>query len=100
MDARRWNDTLKIVGACVAGLAIFAPILARTHANWQELLSEVLVAMPGALGAFAAGVGTRGKGLEYADVAEAKAFAKVSASMMPPPADQRPTSPEMPSVIP
>lgn len=100
MDPRRFNDTLKLVGALVAGLAVFAPILGRTHANWQALVSEVLSALPGVLAAFAAGVGTRGKGLEYESVAEAKALAKVTASMMPPANDERPTSPEMPSKIP
>jgi hypothetical protein len=102
MDARRLNDTLKLVGATIAGVAIFGPVLMRQHATLAELIGDLLTQFPGALSAFAAGMGTRGFGLEYKDVAEAKAMAKV-ASLAPPPnldLSERPTRPSIPPVKP
>lgn len=84
MNARRVNDILKIVGAVVAALALFSPVLAKPHATIGALIADLLTVLPGALGAFAAGMGTRGVGLEYQEVADAKAVAKMSSH--PPPA--------------
>ena len=103
MDARRVNDVLKIAGAVVAALALFAPVLTKAHGSIAELIGDVLTVLPGALGAFAAGMGTRGFGLEYKDVAEAKVMAKVAAASMTPPAptlSERPTVPSVPPVAP
>jgi hypothetical protein len=100
MDVRRLNDVLKIAGAVVAALALFSPVLAKEHATIGALISDLLAVLPGALGAFAAGMGTRGFGLEYKDVAEAKVMAKVAASMAPPALSDRPTVPSTPPVAP
>lgn len=76
MDARRFNDLLKLVGAFAASLVTLVPFLSGKPA--------VLVAAAAAtLGAFVAGFGTRSVGTEYQAVADAKAIAK--ASMIPPP---------------
>jgi hypothetical protein len=75
MNARRFNDILKIVGSVVAAMALFGPILAKPHANLGALVSDLLSMLPGAVAAFGAGMGTRGVGLEYQDVADAKAKA-------------------------
>lgn len=92
MNARRVNDILKIVGAVVAGLALFAPVLSKPHANIGALIADLLTVLPGALGAFAAGMGTRGFGTEYPEVTEAKMMAKLS-SHPPPPSSIAPTDP-------
>lgn len=84
MNVRRLNDILKIVGAVVGALGVFGPVFAKPHASVGALIGELLTMLPGALGIFAAGMGTRGIGQEYNDVAEAKAIAKV-ASIAPPP---------------
>lgn len=94
MDARRFNDVMKIVGAIVGGVALFGPVIAKPHASVGALVSDLLSVLPAAFGIFAAGMGTRGMGLEYQDVADAKAIAKVSmnppapASLPPPPTVQ------------
>ena len=91
MNPRRINDLLKLVGAVGAVIAAIAPFVPPQYAG-------TLAAVAG----FFAGVGTRGFGLEYKDVAEAKADAKVlasilppppSATVMPPPVDVTPTAP-------
>lgn len=89
MNARRINDILKIVGAVVAGLALFGPMLSKPHATIGALLADLLTVLPGALAAFAAGMGTRGIGTEYPDVTEAKVMARLS-SRPPPPATEDP----------
>ena len=81
MDVRRVNDVLKVVGAVVAALALFGPVFAHPHANMGALFSDLLAVLPGAVGAFTAGLGTRGPGVEYTAVTEAK----VMASLVPPP---------------
>jgi hypothetical protein len=85
MDPRRVNDTLKIVGTIFGVLGLFGPVLMKPHATTLELIGDLLSVLPGAAGVFAAGVGTRGNGLEYADVAEAKAIAKLTTPPPPPP---------------
>lgn len=70
MDPRRINDFLKLIGAAGAMLAAVAPFVPHQYAT-----------VIGAISAFLAGVGTRGFGLEYKDVAEAK----IKASLVPPP---------------
>ncbi len=90
MNPRRINDVLKLVGAVGAVIAAIAPFVPPQY-------SGTLAAIAG----FFAGVGTRGFGLEYKEVAEAKADAKVLASILPPPlatvapppVDVTPTSP-------
>lgn len=71
MNARRINDILKIVGTVAAVIAALTPVLP------EGPMKAALVAV----GAFLAGIGTRGIGTEYQDVADAKA----RASMVPPP---------------
>jgi hypothetical protein len=85
MDARRFNDTAKIVGTAIGILGLFGPVLMKPHASFGELLADLMAQVPGAIGAYLAGFGTRAKGTEYQDVADAKAVAKVAASIMPPP---------------
>lgn len=85
MNARRFNDILKIVGSLVAALALFGPIFGKPHANLGELFTDLLTMLPGAVAAFGAGMGTRAVGTEYQDVADAKATAK--ALSVPPPAN-------------
>lgn len=92
MNARRFNDILKIVGAVVAALALVSPVLAKPHATVGALIADLLTVLPGALGAFAAGMGTRGFGLEYQEVADAKAVAKLS-TFPPPPSNISPIDP-------
>jgi hypothetical protein len=70
MNARRINDILKLVGTIAAVISAIAPFAGKYSA------------MITAAGAFLAGIGTRGFGVEYQDVADAKAVAK--ASIMPP----------------
>lgn len=77
MDPRRVNDALKILGTMTATLAALAPFVAAA----AQIVPPQYAALVTALGAFLAGLGTRGAGLEYRDVAEAK----VKASMVPPP---------------
>lgn len=91
MNARRVNDTLKIVGAVVAGLALFGPVLSKPHATIGALIADLLTQLPGAVAAFAAGMGTRGFGTEYPDVTEAKVMAKLSSRPPPPVAEDPPT---------
>lgn len=90
MDPRRFNDTLKIAGAIVGALGIFGPVLMKPHATLMELAGDLLTALPGAFGMLLAGVGIRGKGLEYQDVADAKAVAKLSTFPPAPPPTQAP----------
>ena len=85
MNARRFNDILKIVGALVGGLAVFGPVIAAPHASFAALLADIASKLPEALGLYAAGMGTRAAGTEYQDVADAKATAK--ALSVPPPAN-------------
>lgn len=84
MDPRRVNDILKLCGAIGAAIAAIAPFVPPHYA-----------APLAAIAAFFAGFGTRGVGLEYKDVAEAKAKASMvppAMSMVPPtlPQDQTP----------
>jgi hypothetical protein len=72
MNPRRINDILKLVGSASAMLVALTPMLADGKAK----------ALCAAAAAFLAGIGTRGFGVEYQDVADAKAIAK---SIAPPP---------------
>jgi hypothetical protein len=85
IDPRRFNDVIKIAGSAVGAVALFGPVIAKPHASLSALLLDMLAVLPAAVGLFMAGLGTRGKGLEYQDVADAKAVAKVAASILPPP---------------
>ena len=84
MDVRRVNDVLKIVGAVVAGLALFGPVFSHEHATMSALIGDILTVLPGALGAFAAGFGTRGLGTEYKSVVEAQVLASLAPPPVPP----------------
>jgi hypothetical protein len=98
MDARRFNDTMKLVGALGTGLALFSPVLLDPPADAYHLVLKLLASVPAAMLAFCAGVGTRGKGQEYSDVAEAKAIAKMASMSPPPNLSDRPTIPSVPPV--
>lgn len=85
MNARRFNDAAKIAGTAIGILGLFGPVLMKPHASLADLLADLMTVMPGAIGAYLAGFGTRAKGTEYQDVADAKAIAKVATSIVPPP---------------
>lgn len=92
MDPRRQNDVLKLVGALLTGVGLIGPVLTKPHASTLELVGDLMTTLPLALGPFLAGLGTRGRGLEYQDVADAKAAAKLS-SRPPPVSSVAPTDP-------
>lgn len=87
MDPRRLNDFMKIAGALGAGFGSFgtAALLIVGFLPPGKLQSTLLAigTLFGTICAWLSGWGTRSKGTEYQDVAEAKAMAKLS--MQPPP---------------
>jgi hypothetical protein len=83
MNPRRQNDLMKLLGAFATGLAVFNPIFSKPFVSIQALLWAMLPLLSVAITAFIAGLGTRGRGLEYEDVAEAKVIQKLSSA--PPP---------------
>ena len=80
MDPRRLNDAQRIVGAAGGILTLFAPILMQPHATTWDLIKACLIALLGAFLTFLSGLSTRGPGMEYKEVTEAK----VKASLVPP----------------
>ena len=79
MDPRRINDLLRLVGPALSLLNELTPMLPEGRA--KHFLSGLCMAL--------AFIGTRGPGMEYQSVTEAKVMAKLS--MQPPP---------MPAVVP
>lgn len=84
MDARRMNDVMKNVGAFFGALGTLGPILQKPHASVSALIAELMPTVIGAVMIWLSGWGTRSKGTEYQDVADAKAVAK-AVTIAPPP---------------
>jgi len=81
MNTRRVNDTQKLIGAAGGVSVLLAPVLAQNYASFWDLLKACAIAILGGFLTFLAGHATRGWGMEYNEVAEAK----VKASLVPPP---------------
>ena len=98
MNARRYADIAKIVGAVCAGCgSIGSALLMLADMLPPGKLAATMI-LVGTAGSGLAGWATRFFGQEYADVAEAKVMAKLS--VMPPPApplSSAPTDPPPPA---
>lgn len=80
MNSRRIADTQKLLGAAGGLSVLLAPVLAQSYASTADMLKACAVVIVGAFLTFLAGLGTRGPGMEYKEVTEAK----VKASLVPP----------------
>ena len=80
MEPRRLADTQKIVGAAGGLSVLLAPVLAQHYNSFGDMLKACGVVILGAFLTFLCGLGTRGPGMEYKEVTEAK----VKASLVPP----------------
>jgi len=80
MDTRRINDTQKLIGAAGGISVLLAPVLAQSYSSVWDMAKACGIVILGAFLTFLAGVATRGKGMEYTEITEAK----VKASMVPP----------------
>lgn len=91
-NPRRFNDTSKILGAAGGLSVLLAPVLAQSYSSFWELAKACAIVILGAFLTFLCGLGTRGPGTEYTEVAEAK----VKASMVPPAGTVAPPLPDPP----
>lgn len=80
-NPRRLNDVLKLTGWPAGLMVLIGPVLMMPHASFVDLLKACALAVLGGFLTFLSGLGTRGPGTEYTEVAEAK----VKASLAPPP---------------
>lgn len=80
-NPRRLNDVLKLTGWPAGLMVLIGPVLMMPHASFVDLLKACALAILGGFLTFLSGLGTRGPGTEYTEVAEAK----VKASLVPPP---------------
>lgn len=94
MDPRRFNDLMKVVGGIGAGFGSFGTAALALAGFLPPGKAQVtLLAIGGLFGticAWLSGWGTRSKGTEYQDVADAKAVAKLSIAPPAPPPSQLP----------
>jgi hypothetical protein len=79
-NPRRVADTQKILGAAGGLSVLLAPVLAQHYSSFWDLVKACGIVVIGAFLTFLCGLGTRGPGMEYTEVTEAK----VRASMLPP----------------